>query len=526
MCTGHRSSLFKLYFAYKNLCLCLYHSFSMGYNVSVREKVDVYILKNQKISMTKLRSVSKVLICLGIGAFFINAGACSFSDLNSGSQQQTINHTVKESDLQTDSSLTESGQENRTEQAEEEPDNREAAMAEEVNPQKKPPVLIARSGYALGDDKLVYYQGGEEARIFYVVDEKTRETVYSGKGNKHRGDFSLFDKEGSYYIEVPDIGRSYSFQIKEDALVDFRKELMDALWKEAETSDGIFLYKTQTLSWLLRYQEFYGEEPDSILSGPMPKVTKQAQKLGEILIEKKEETMDVLECSYYGAAMAQLYEVVKPYDTGAANRYLREAEDAYSQLEKNRLQENFDETWLFYDAALLYRATGYSKYANAAKTYLKEQSDRSLLKENADEEQILSDEAYIYGVVAYLTTVRNVDVDLCGVYMEKLMDEARSIAEEYETHPYRCVSSDLRNRLLSDKLYLIAVMEHTIVSREYVQILKNGIRYIDGCNESGGRFLTDRGIFDPKKDEKYSDAALGGAYLFIMGEIMESEAEK
>lgn len=519
MYTELRSFLFELYFAHKNLCLCLYHSFSLGYNISVREKVDVYILKKQKIFRTKLRSISKVLICLGIGAFLINLSACSFSELSLGLEQQTSAGAAKEDDLTTDPALTESGQNGGMA-------NTEEAAGNEMNQEKKPPVLIALSGYAAGDDKFVYYYGKEEGTVFYVVDENTRETVYSGKGDKHKGDFSAFNKEGSYYIEVPDIGRSHSFQINENGMAAFRDELMSALWKETEASEGVFLYQAQTLSWLLRYQQVYEEQNASILPGDIPEMIKQAQKLAELLIEKKEETMDAPEWSCYGAAMAQLYEALKPYDAREANRYLREAEAAYSQLERNRFEEDFEQTWLFYDAALLYRATGYGKYANVAKAYLKEQSDRSFLKDNADEEQILSDEAYIYGVVAYLTTARNVDIELCGVYMEKLMDEARRIAEEYRDYPYQCVSSDLRNRLLSDRLYLIAVMEHTIVSREYVQILKNGIHYINGCNETGEQFLTDRGVLDPERDEKYSDAALGGAYLFILGEIMESGAEE
>ena len=55
--------------------------------------------------------------------------------------------------------------------------------------------------------------------------------------------------------------------------------------------------------------------------------------------------------------------------------------------------------------------------------------------------------------------------------------------------------------------------------------MKEGIHYIDGCNETGESFLSREGVLDKSRDEKDSGAAIGGAYLFILGEIMERETE-
>ena len=57
-------------------------------------------------------------------------------------------------------------------------------------------------------------------------------------------------------------------------------------------------------------------------------------------------------------------------------------------------------------------------------------------------------------------------------------------------------------------------------------MLQDGIHYINGCNETGKSYLTGQGILDAGKDEKGSGAAIGGAYLFVLGEIIESEAEE
>lgn len=117
-------------------------------------------------------------------------------------------------------------------------------------------------------------------------------------------------------------------------------------------------------------------------------------------------------------------------------------------------------------------------------------------------------------------------MDLCNELMEELLEETRKIGEEYRDNPYLCVSRDLRNRVLSDRLYTLAVAEYAILSKEYIQIMKEGIHYIDGCNETGESFLSREGVLDKSRDEKDSGAAIGGAYLFILGEIMERETEE
>ena len=148
---------------------------------------------------------------------------------------------------------------------------------------------------------------------------------------------------------------------------------------------------------------------------------------------------------------------------------------------------------------------------------------KRLFAAGGKEEQIFKDEAYIYGVVAYLTNTFSVDVDLCNRLMEELLEGTRGIGAEYNDNPYLCVSNDLRNRLLSGRLYMLAVAEYATLSKEYIQIMKEGIHYIDGCNETGISLLSKEGIQDPGRDDKDSDAAISGAYLFVLGEIIKRE---
>lgn len=415
-----------------------------------------------------------------------------------------------------------------------------------INKGNGPRVFVDVDGYGTDDKKLVYFLGSEKSGTFQVVDADTKETVYTGtmraslSGNGtdmylQKGDFSSLTEPGNYYIEASHIGRSYSFHIGESPYEQLCERLLEAMKEETEAATGEFLYRSQTLSWMLRYQEFYPETEGSLNPGATPELLTYAQKLGEQLAEDWEKKTGARtdpeagakltnsEIAYYCAAMAQLYEALKEYDAGKANIFLKEAADAYEVLYKRRGTE-FDETLLFYDAAVLYKATGQSKYHNLIKSYLKADSQRVLFAGGAQEEGILSDEAYVFGAVAYMSTLYKVDTALCGDLMDALMEGTERIVADCEANDYFCASTDRRNRVLSDRLYLVAVIEHVVVSKEYVDILQNGIHYINGSNESGNSFLTRRGVYDPENDEKYSDAALGGAYLFILGEILESEA--
>lgn len=396
-------------------------------------------------------------------------------------------------------------------------------------------ILIDINGYCPSDEKNVYFLGDEEAGIFYVIDADTKEEVYKGAMTltEHltkdgrailTGNFTAVKEEGYYYIEAPYVGRSYTFEINENHLKNNYKKIAKATWTEVQNSKADYIYRVQTLSWLIRYWEYYGDKPDAVVSGEIPDYVQNLIGAGDQLLEEIPEKMTTEEMAFYCGVMAQLYEVLKPYDARLANPYLREAENVYKQLDMKRYEEGFDQVWLFYDSALLYKATGYTRYGTMVKSYLSANSGRDFFADDATEEELWKDEAYVHGAIAYLNTVFKVDVNLCGILMEELTDKAESIEKEHDSNLFCSVSANRNNRLLSDRLYVVAMIEHVVVSKEYVLILEDGLHYINGCNELGKSFLTNEGVFDEVNDTKGSGAAVGGAYLFILGEIMESEA--
>ncbi len=396
-------------------------------------------------------------------------------------------------------------------------------------------ILVDTNGYCPADEKVVYFLGDEEAGIFYVIDAETKEEVYKGAmiltGHQSKdgeavltGNFTSMNKEGTYYIEAPYVGRSYTFEVDGDHLQSNYKKIAKAMWTEVQNQKTEYIYRIQTLSWLVRYWEYYGDKPETFVAGELPDYIQNLDEAGIEMISDKPEQMTTEEMAFYCGVMAQLYEALKPYDARLANPYLREAEAVYKQLDMKRYEEGFDQVWLFYDSALLYKATGYTRYATMVKSYLSANSGRDFFADDVTEEELWKDEAYVHGAIAYLNTVFKVDVNLCGTLMEELTDKAESIEKEHDSNPFCCVSANRNNRLLSDRLYVVAMIEHVVVSKEYVLILEDGLHYINGCNELGKSFLTNEGVFDEVNDTKGSGAAVGGAYLFILGEIMESEA--
>lgn len=406
----------------------------------------------------------------------------------------------------------------------------------DLNASKKQRILIDQNGYCPGDEKTVYFLGDEETGIFYVIDADTKEEVYKGAmidtGYQSesgeavlKGNFTAVDKEGTYYIEAPYVGRSYTFLVDETHLDKLCRKLTEAGWKQIKEQQTDFLYRVQGLSWMMRYWEYYGEKPSEIVVGETPDFVQELIAVTDLVILAEPQEMTDEEMAFYCASMAQMYEILKPYDVRAASQYLKKAEDTYRLLEGRRYEEGFDQIWLFYDGAILYKATGYTRYSVAVKNYLNTGSGRPFFEE-ADKEKLLADEAYVHGAIAYLNTTYRVDINLCSVLMDELKAKAESVADERNTSGFLGGAYMQDNRLAVNQLYVVAMIEHVVVSKEYVTILEEGFHYINGCNEEGKSYLTGNGIYDEQRDKNGSETVTTGAYLFVLGEIMESEEAK
>lgn len=131
-------------------------------------------------------------------------------------------------------------------------------------PKSKPSILVNQLGYHPESVKNVIFIGEDIPDTFAIVDEKTEETVYTGKiENKgHQqdvkmqvglGNFTDFTKEGNYYILCDTIGQSYHFSVShmiyDSLFTDLLKVISDSRWQayHSQTEEIYELDETTTI---------------------------------------------------------------------------------------------------------------------------------------------------------------------------------------------------------------------------------------------------------------------------------------
>lgn len=407
-------------------------------------------------------------------------------------------------------------------------------FAEDEMRNAEPVIYIDLYGYQKRDEKTAYFHKGNPKDTFCVVNADTKETVYEGVLDRRlRGDFSELTESGTYYIEAPHIGRSHSFEILNNKYRKLTEALYEKMLAYANSRSADFQNTVEILGWILRCGEMYPEtEPYSVFyAGPivntMPSYLEDSVKVANNLMDTVAKSsaingVDIDTQAIYSATMSILYLRVLPYDTALADAYLNEAVIAYDKViqEKEALS---DEAFLFYGAARLYQSTGQPAYREKAESFLKNTTKRKLFTTGASLNEMKADEAYVYGLVAYLKTTYDVDLELCEAAMKHLMEAATGFNKEIQKGQYGAVGTDLRSRMLTNRLYVISVVEHVIVSQEYNNILKNAIHYLGGCNEQMKTFYSENGICNEELDDKAEAALNGSAYFYLLGQICESD---
>ena len=383
-------------------------------------------------------------------------------------------------------------------------------------------------GYQVNDKKKAYFEKGEEGTCFQVVDAHTRETVFTGQiDRKSTGDFSGVTAPGIYYIEAAHVGRSGQFVILEDKYRDMADSLYQEFFSYAQAKGTDTADRLQILSWILRYADTYtdtseysfladdirGRTDGGYLSGCM--------EIADNLINETEGAATE-ELSLYSVVMASLSQKIQAYDREKSNTYLKEAVGAYANVVQ-RKNELTDEAWIFYAAAQLYKTTGQPAYRVVAEQYLKAAKEEERFIKDDPQDKQRADEAFVFGLVTYLQTTDKVDVDLCEKGMKMLIRQAEVYVEMTEADFYDGFGGDAASCLITDRLYVIAIVEHVIVSQEYNNILKAAIHNLGGCNRDGQIYLSEHGIIRTDYDEPGSDAVNAAAYYYLLGQICESD---
>lgn len=136
------------------------------------------------------------------------------------------------------SGCTDSNPGNNTQKNTADPSSTSASTYNTVKVNEK--IHIDQVGYRPEDEKIVIISG--KGGMFEVVDEKSGKSAFKGETSGqtvndaasgetvYYGDFTSLKQEGSFYIVVPDYGKSYSFKIEKNVYKDVKNSMLKTFY--------------------------------------------------------------------------------------------------------------------------------------------------------------------------------------------------------------------------------------------------------------------------------------------------------
>ncbi|MBD5542694.1 MAG: hypothetical protein HDR01_00250 [Lachnospiraceae bacterium] len=429
------------------------------------------------------------------------------------------------------------------------------------------------------ETKQVVYKGKIQKKTYSEIDKE-----YISKGV-----FTELTEPGTYYIETSVIGQSYPFEIKEDVYGQIYSDILDSFYYhrcgtdltgavtvnnhqachlgttklqgtdvviasqggwhtgsnfEKDVAEGAKIVSDLLMSyeyieekegteeeaeeksrlrnkllnevvfevnWLLSMQEeksggvYGGVYPEKETETTAPEMDQGTYYVEEISVEATAE---------FSAVMAQFSRIYGGYDEEFSAACLKASEAAYSYVEKYGELDDLQ----YYAAAELYKSTGNEKYHNKLKQYL----GLNQPKENSRFSRKL------YGDMAYLTCKQKVDVEICAMLMDELMDRAEELAATAKKDVYMVWTDELGRsaRQILENTFVLAIIDRIITSHEYLGIMENQLHYLFGRNEDGVGMVTGKGILNRTDEGEEYQLYLQSSFIFILHEIIEREAEE
>ena len=444
---------------------------------------------------------------------------------------------------------------------------KEPVLSYEV-PESIPGILVNQLGYLPGSAKVAIFGGQEMPSVFYVVKEDTGEIVYTGnpetegydkKNNEYNsyGDFSQLKAEGTYYIEAPVLGRSYSFEIRENlydavfkeackqyyysrcgmtltaeyagesahnachignaVLVEDISVSMDVTggWHQDEKGQKSVVTAAKTIGIMLLAYELYGEAFSDDIGIP-----ESGNDIPDLLDEIRYEIDWLLKMQ--DQQTGAVYSGVTVYTPGvdasgkASDIYVEpagaEAEKAFAMaLAKfSYLYQNYDTQYATICLKAADRAFKHSeiceedgmdkwKFAAAAEIYRAagKQSFHQVILDYLSVNTDLSqkDEIILLGGVTYISTKHRVRTDVCERLMDMLMTQAEEISKMSKEALYLTAGDETQsnNDQLLIEMMYLAVVNYIISNHEYETVIENHLHYLFGRNAQALCYIENMG---------------------------------
>lgn len=340
-------------------------------------------------------------------------------------------------------------------------------------PQLTANVLVDRLGYQAVGEKEATVKGKNLPEEFRLVNADTGEVVYQGIIEKvtYNADTGLFvgcavfdnyEETGNYYLECDIIGRSYTFPIVSELYIQLFEELTDRVLEECSQQNANLSEVTALLTAYEWYPQLFEDENGDAV----PDVLAQ---LAECLRLRENTDEDIQEGALQAALLAKFSYLYQKYDKKYATTCLQRASALFDKTQ-NTMQKDAES---FFALTELYRASGLISYRNQINDY------KSYFENSSS---FGGETEYLYGAITYMVTRQKVDVELCNILLDKMMDRGEEVANRYGDiiHPVSAKNNGTDDILTQTSELLF--VNYVLDSYQYYNILEKFLHYLGGRN--------------------------------------------
>lgn len=378
----------------------------------------------------------------------------------------------------------------------------ETPVVDYVVPKLSPNVLVDRQGYSLDGGKMASVRGRSLPGEFRLVDAATGETVLAGPVTEigyhaeqglYSGvaDFSDFAAGGDYYLECDILGRSYDFTVQREHYLTlftatYEGMMEDCQKRTAEIADVIMLMEA--------YEWYPALFPDADRD-EMPDVLKEIRGW---VAYREENGVEAEEEALYAALLAKFGYLYQKFDHDYATDSLKRASTVLGQTQTT-ISRDADS---FYALTELYRATGRSTYRNRIADY------KSFFEDNSS---YLEETCYLFGAMTYMATRQKVDVELCGKFMNRLMERAEEISGRYVEMLHPVTARNNGSTELLERAVELSCANYVMNNYQYTGIDEEFLHYLMGQNPDSISF--------------YENGEDRARYLLLLAQLAENDAK-
>lgn len=342
-----------------------------------------------------------------------------------------------------------------------------------------PNILVGMEGYSRDEKKEAIIRGSTLPEEFRVIDAATGEAVYTGiledilyseELGMYAGyvEFSRMKSVGEYYVECDILGRSYSFEIKEDLYGELFLDVHGQYIESCKTNE---LTISEAVVLLQAYEWYSGVFPDED-GNEIPDLL---ENLKSWIAYKEANGTDPSEEALYAAFLAKFSYLYQKMDYQYATDCLKRASTVFEKVQTT-LNKDAD---IFFALTELYRATNLKQYRKQILQYEDFFANNSSYQEQAE---------YLYGGMTYLVTRHSVDVELCEIFINNVMSRGEEISQKYEDliHPLAAKnngSGDLLKRAVE-----LSCANYVVNNYQYTNIIEEFLHYLMGRNPESVNF--------------------------------------